>query len=95
MRQNERIFVCLFSLIGKMKANKIGESFFNLSNSRFRNLKSAVLEIEFEECSLKIEFQERSLKIESEEWSLKIEFEEKRAFFGLVEPLKSEIFILK
>ena len=51
--------------------------------------------MEFEECSLKIDLEECSLTIEFKESSLKIEFEEKRAFFGLVEALKSEIFIWK
>ena len=51
------------------------------------------MKIDFEECSLKIEFKESSLKVE--ERSLQIEFEEMRAFFRLVEALKSEIFIWK
>ena len=53
------------------------------------------LKIEFEECSLKIEFKESSLKIEG--WRAKFEdwIWRKASFFGLVEALKSEIFIWK
>ena len=51
--------------------------------------------MQFEDRFQKMQFEDRILREQFEDIRLKIEFEEKRAFFGLVEALKSEIFIWK